>query len=79
MVGDARAYGRLHDVSVADIQAALEAGGAKHHDKIYEIEIVSADEIRLYLQPRVDPTGVYDIIRRVNGKWRFVFREVIVG
>ena len=55
MVGDARAYGRIHDISVADIRAAIDADRAKHHDKIYEIEVVNADEVRLYLQRRVDP------------------------
>ena len=78
-VGDARVYGRMHDVSTADIHAAIDADRAHTREKIYEIEVVSADEIRLYHERRTDAKASYDIIRRVHGKWRFIVSPVIVG
>jgi hypothetical protein len=78
-VSDTRAYGRVHDVSVADIHAAIDADRQHTAEKIYEIEVVSADEMRLYHEPRTDAKASYDVIRRVHGKWRFIVAPVIVG
>jgi len=82
MIGDARAYGRIHDVSVAEIHAAIAVDQRDSHyadKKVYEIEVISADEIHLFHERRTDARAEYDIMKRVNGKWRFIRSEIIVG
>ena len=73
VVGDARVTGRRHDVSLADIHAALAADKApwdRGPHKTHEIEVVSADEMHLYRTPR-DDYKVYDIMKRNKGHWEF--------
>jgi hypothetical protein len=82
MIGDARAYGRIHDVSVADIHAAIDVDRRDSHyaiKTIYEIEVISADEIHLFHERRTDAKAEYDIMKRVRGTWRFIRSEIIVG
>ena len=65
--------GRRHDVSLADIHAALAADKTpwdRGPHKTYEIEVVSADEMHLYRTPR-DDYEVYDIMKRNKGHWEF--------
>jgi hypothetical protein len=77
-IDDTRVYGRVHDVSLADIHAAIAEDRLHSKDKIYEIEIVSRDEIHLYHKHRWAKAN-YDIVKRVGRTWRFVSATVIVG
>src|SRR5947208_13372233 len=82
MIGDARAYGRVHDVSVADIHAAIDVDRRESQyaiKTIYEIEVISANEIHLFHERRTDAKAEYDIMKRVRAKWRFIRSEIIVG
>jgi hypothetical protein len=82
MIGDARAYGRIRDVSIADIHAAIDVDHRESHyadKKVYEIKVISADEIHLFHERRTDAKAEYDIMKRINGKWRFIRSEIIVG
>jgi hypothetical protein len=68
--GDALLYGHTKDVTEADIRAALAArttGGPNR--RIYEIEVVSRDEIRLHLMSRSHGGYFAAVITRVRGKW----------
>ena len=69
--GDAFLYGHTKDVTEADIRAALAVrttGGPDRH--IYEIEVISRDEIRLHLMSRSHGGYFAAVITRVKGKWR---------
>ena len=69
MIGDVPAYGRLRDISVPDIEAAIavfRSMPGRSDWKVGEIEVVSQDEIRLYWG---QAGGSYDIMKRVRGKW----------
>ena len=62
-------FGRIQDISVADIEAALAAYKGPHpdpHDRVGEIEVVSHDEIRFY-QGRA-PSSYVSRVRK-KGKW----------
>jgi hypothetical protein len=64
-------FGRVHDISVADIEAAVATYKAAHiyeDTSVGQIQVISHDEVRLY--PEVGP-GPYVTMRRVHGKWRY--------
>ena len=70
MVGAIPAHGKLRDISVSDINAALVAFHAmpgRSNWKVGEIEVIGHDEIRLYWD---QAGGSYDTMKRVRGKWR---------
>jgi hypothetical protein len=74
-------FGRVHDVSDADIRAALAAEQRESSwvDKtIYHIEVVSRDEMRLFHQPS-RANRSHDVLKRVKGQWHVVDTHVIVG
>jgi hypothetical protein len=54
MYGDVRVLGRQHDVTMADIRAAIDAD-YKPHGTPSEIRVVNKDEIWLYYNPRDKP------------------------
>ncbi len=71
MLGETRVYGRIQDVSMADVQAAVDADRVHTSEKIYEIEVLSASEMHLYHEHRADTLN-YDIVKRVAGRWKFI-------
>jgi hypothetical protein len=63
-------YGRIHDVNVADIEAALAADQALRlhpNTSVGYIQVISHNEIRLYWGGF---DGSYEIMKRVGKKWR---------
>ena len=73
LVGNAPVTGRRHDVSLADIHAALAADKApwdRGPHKTYEIEVIGANELHLY-RTRRDDNQMYDIMKRIKGQWEF--------
>ncbi len=42
-----------------------------HQHKIYEIQIISDSEMHVYYEP-INQSAGYAIVRRVNGKWRYL-------
>jgi hypothetical protein len=76
-----RAYGRIHDVSEADIRAALAADRVQTSwsDKtVYDIQVLSSSEMRLYHRPSTENPS-HDLLRRIGGKWRVVDTQVILN
>jgi hypothetical protein len=70
-VAGAPTFGRVHDISVADIEAAVAAFKSAHiyeDTSVGQIQVISHDEVRLYAE--VGP-GPYVTMRRVHGKWRY--------
>ena len=76
-----RAFGRVHEVSEADIRAALAAEQRESTwaDKtIYDIQVVSSAEMHLFHQPSSENPS-HDVLRRVAGKWHVVDKQVILN
>jgi hypothetical protein len=72
MVGDAPVTGRVHDVSIADIHAAIAADIIHPRAQPLEIHVINRDEIDLYYIPRNGNEEVgHVIIKRVGGTWRY--------
>ena len=70
-VAGAPTFGRVHDISVADIEAAVAAYKTAHvyeDTSVGQIEVISHDEVRLYGDVGPCP---YVTMRRVHGKWRY--------
>jgi hypothetical protein len=68
-VGGIRTSGRIEEISVADIEAAVTAYQASiwHGPaKIGEIEVISHDKVRMHDSP---PPSNYTSMARVKGKW----------
>jgi hypothetical protein len=69
-VAGAPTFGRVDDISVADIQAAVSAYRASivdHDQAIGPIEVISHDEIRIY---QGNELRNYISMERVKGQWR---------
>jgi hypothetical protein len=70
-VAGAATFGRVHEISVADIEAAIAAYKAAHiceDTSVAQIQVISHDEVRLYGDRGPGP---YVIMPRVHGKWRY--------
>ena len=70
-IAGAPTFGRVHEISVADIEAAVAAYKAAHiyeDTSVAQIQVISHDEVRLYGDRGPGP---YVIMRRVYGKWRY--------
>jgi len=70
-VAGAPTFGRVHDISIEDIEAAVAAYKAAHiyeDTSVAQIQVISHDEVRLYGDRGPGP---YVIMRRVHGKWRY--------
>jgi hypothetical protein len=68
-VAGIRATGRIEDISVADIEAALaayHASIAPGPEKLAEIEVISHDEVRMHYAPA--PSSYTGMVRE-KGKW----------
>ena len=76
-VAGAPTFGRVHEISVADIEAAVAAYKAAHiyeDTSVAQIQVISHDEVRLYGDRGPGP---YVIMRHVHGKWRYYNTEGI--
>lgn len=80
MYGDVPVSGKRHDVTMADISAAVGADYRPHRTPS-EIRVANKDEIWLYYNRREVGEQEIDIghhvIRRINGKWRYETEVVI--
>jgi hypothetical protein len=76
MVDGARVYGHLQSVSIGDIRAAMAADkadtGNLFRDRIYEIDVISRDEMHMYHSRRENGLWNHAIIQRIDGKWESV-------
>jgi hypothetical protein len=73
-----RVFGRVHEVSEADIRAAVVAFQGSHlyaPSIVGSIQVISHDEIRIYWPA----SGNYDVMKRIRGKWRHVGGMVITS
>ena len=67
-------FGRVREVSEADIHAAIVAFHREYSDITPgQIEIISRDQIQIYWH-RVG-SGRSSIIKRVGGRWRYITDE----
>ena len=69
-IAGAPTFGRVDDISVADIQAAVSAYRASSvdHDQAFgQIEVISHDEIRIY---QGNELRNYTSMERIKGRWR---------
>jgi len=76
-VGDIRLSGQLRRVSVADIQSVIEVDRLHSTRRIYEIEVVSSEEIHIWHDTRGRTINV-DIVRRTRGRWIFIKETAFV-
>ena len=74
--------GRVHDVSPEDIRTAISVarrqnlwGGGKPR----QIDVVGRDEIHIYWTERKAVYGGHDILKRVQGTWRYDGRIIITS
>jgi 1,2-phenylacetyl-CoA epoxidase PaaB subunit len=63
-------YGRIHDLSAAEIEAAVATYRRKFPERpaAEQIQIVSSSEIRIYLS---DSACCYSTMERKHGAWQF--------
>jgi hypothetical protein len=70
-VGGAPVTGRAHDVSTADVRAAI-AADIPRGGQPFEIDVINKNEIHLYYVPRQgNESATHHIIKRVNGRWEY--------
>jgi len=68
-IAGAMTYGRIHDVSAAEIEAAVTAYRRNRADApVGQIQVVSSSEIRIYWG---DSTCCYSMMERKRDQWRF--------
>jgi hypothetical protein len=65
-VAGAPTFGRVHDISVSDIEAAVAAYQKLHYRTVGTIEVISRDEIRIHWK---EAKWNYDTMERLRGKW----------
>jgi hypothetical protein len=73
-------YGRVHDVSPADLRTAIALVRYKPNTayrQIYAIDVASSNDIHLYHAPYDGKVGLYNRVERIGGKWRF--NERVIG
>ena len=79
-VAGAPTFGRVRDISVADIEAAVAAYGEYTRATYYteplvgQIQVLSHDSVRIYWG---QAGGGYTTMNRVHGRWR-LGEEVVV-
>jgi hypothetical protein len=79
MVGDNPATGRVRDVSIADIRAAIAADTISHGPPV-EMHVINSNEIHLYYIRRYGNEEVgHIIIKRVGGKWRYAGGVIVTS
>jgi hypothetical protein len=68
-VGDVRVHRLLGQPNLDDIRAVIAANPTA--EKIYDIQIISASEMRVYYHPISESLG-YATVKRVNGESLYV-------
>jgi hypothetical protein len=74
-VAGAPTFGRVHDMPVSDIEAAVAVYQKLHYRTVGTIQVISHDEIRIYWK---EALSNYDTMKRVNGKWTHPGGMVVV-
>jgi hypothetical protein len=74
--------GRVDDVTTEDIRAAVAVarqqnlwGGGRPR----QIEVIGPDEIHIYWSERKAVYGGHDIVKRIQGRWRYEDRVIITS
>ncbi len=65
-VAGAPTFGRVNDIPVSDIEAAVAAYQKLHYRTVGTIQVISRDEIRIYWK---EALSNYDTMKRVHGRW----------
>jgi hypothetical protein len=65
-VAGAPVFGRVHEISVSDIEAAVAAYQKLHYRTVGTIQVIGHDEIRIYWK---EALSNYDTMKRVHGEW----------
>ena len=79
-VDGASVYGPgARSVTAADVRAAIAADREDHREqlRVYRVEVVNSTEMHIYHVPEGE--GLYCIVRRVAGTWKFTDRPVIIS
>jgi hypothetical protein len=79
MIGDLAVSGLVSEISVADVHAAIAADRAVTKERIYAVDVVSRDEMRVYHEPMSLPHANQNIVKRIRGKWRYIGTPVTLG
>jgi hypothetical protein len=81
-VAGAPTFGKVHEISVADIEAAVAAYRkytlATYHTEpsVGQIQVLSHDSVRIYWG---EAGGSYTTFNRVHGRWRFGEEAVVTS
>jgi hypothetical protein len=73
-------YGRVRDVSPADLRTAIALVRYSPHvayRQIYAIEVASSNDIYLYHARYDGKVGLYNRVERIRDKWQF--NERVIG
>ena len=74
--------GRVDDVSTDDIRSAV---AVARHENLWgggrprQIDVISRDEIHIYWTERKAVYGGHDIMKRIQGRWRYDGRIIITS
>ena len=74
-VAGAPTFGRVHDIPVSDIEAAVAVYQKLHYRTVGTIQVISHDEIRIYWK---EALSNYDTMKRVHGRWMHPGGVVVV-
>jgi hypothetical protein len=74
-VAGAPTFGRIHDMPVSEIEAAVAAYQKLHYRTVGNIQVISHDEIRIYWKGALSN---YDTMKRVDGRWVHLGGAVVV-
>ena len=80
-VKGAPVYGQVHDLSVADIEAAITALRAElpeiRSQQLWQIVVVDSNEVHLSYREPGTRTGTRHIVERIRGRWHYTWEVVI--
>ncbi len=68
-INDVRVHSLVGRPNSDDIRTVIAANPSG--EKIYDIQVISGSEMHVYYHPISESPG-YAIVRRVNGKWRYI-------
>ena len=72
-------YGRAQSLSKSQIRAAIAEDrqwSSQPEDKIYSIEVASSFEVYIYHTKRNKHLEEYNVLRRVDGRWKVQERKI---
>jgi hypothetical protein len=72
-------YGRAQSLSKSQIRTAIAADrqwSSQSEDKIYSIEVASSFEVYIYHTKRNQHLEEYNVLRRVDGRWKVQERKI---